>query len=116
MAILSTSGDDYRPSKYQFNSEQNFVFSRNSFIAKDGTEWYGICGRDMGAWGMVFKDLSPGNNTTQPLNSKLVKKLNAGIELLSSPTLFVETLQGGKDEVCKLLSDAGKIKLAASFL
>ncbi len=103
------------PQEFASTPQRDFVFSRKSFVAEDGVEVYGVCGRDMDAWNGLMKDLAP----TQNKPPHLVEMLNAA-QLQTTGTDPMEgiaaTLNKGAQYVEETLRSQNALKLVANFL
>jgi len=69
-----------------------FVLSRKSYVSKNDTEVYGVCGRDLKAWRMLIDDLS--DESTE--SDKLAESLLSSIKVESNIDMF--------KELCNLLN------------
>lgn len=99
----------------QQRPQRDFVFSRQEFKTTEGSEIYGVCGRDLQAWQTLMKDLEPVDG--QP--PKLVAMLNAaqlqvpGVDPLQQ---IATALNQGAAHVQDLLRQNNKLKLVANLM
>lgn len=104
------------PAPYDTMPQREFVFSRHSCITPSGVQVIGVCGRDIGAWEMLLKDLQPDAQGNPP---HLVAMLNAaqyqvpGTDVLKT---IAETLNQGTKAVESTLAQQHALKLVANLL
>lgn len=103
----------HAPSDMASLPQRDFVFSRHEFKTPNATEVYGVCGRNLASWRMLFEDLQ----TKEGKPSSLVETFNQAYYQVEDGLAGIgQLLNQGQAAVQKVLTQNKKLKVVANLI